>query len=228
MAKANKAAPKGAAPKRTAPKNAATERASPTRTTPKSGAPKTTRPAKKAASPSAPRAKRATPSASAPEVAAPAKKAPAPKRDPALGPVVKTRVVIPIAYYEPNKDAIKAPFKANGMKWNYLGEGKGLYKRERDIHCFTQFMDDGVHYSVWGDDKKGAQAVLDAWRALAGEATWAAWLAAGEGARVAEAEVKESEAVKLWKLQEPQRRTGEPDLFYHKRRDEWMAKKPSS
>jgi hypothetical protein len=159
-----------------------------------------------------------------------AKKAPVkPKKAqaPARGPVQKTRVVIPMSYYEPHKDEIKAPFKAHGMKWNYLGEGKGLYKREKDIHCFTQFLDDGVHYSIWGDDKKGVNEILAAWRALAGEALWAQFTAEGEKAKVAEAEQKESEALRLWKLGEPQRRPGEPDLFFTKRVAEWNAKKPA-
>jgi hypothetical protein len=149
------------------------------------------------------------------------------RRDPSLGPVQRTRVVIPMAFYEPNKDAIKAPLKEHGMKWTFLGEGKGLYKREKDIHCFTQFKDDGVHYSLWGDDKQGVSEVLAAWRALAGDALWAAWTSAGESAQQAEQQEKESEAMRLWKLGEPQRRPGEPDFFFQKRVAEWKAKRPA-
>src|SRR5438067_743597 len=194
----------------------------------KAAAPKKQPAPKKAAA--AP-AKAATKKPAAPKeapTAAPAKKAAAPKRDPSQGPIVKTRVVFPMDYYEEHKDEIKAPFKAHGMKWVFLGEGKGLYKREKDIHCFTQFKDDGVHYSVWGDDKNGVTQVLAAWRMLSGEALWSKFTAAGEEATQVEAEEKESDALKLWKLQEPQRRSGEPDLFYNKRRDEWAARKPAS
>jgi hypothetical protein len=167
--------------------------------------------------------------------------------------VVKTRVVFPMPYYEEHKDEIKAPFKAHGMKWTFLGEGKGLYKREKEIHCFVQFKDDGVqregpasgseregpagqaaargrggvHYSIWGDDKKGVSEILAAWRALAGETLWSQLTSAGETAAKAEEQEKESEAVRLWKLGEPQPRPGEPELFFKKRREEWLAKKPA-
>lgn len=175
---------------------------------------------KKAAAPKAPVASSAKvlkPKAA--KAAAPAEK---------KGPVQKTRIVFPKDHYEPNKDAIKAPFKANGMKWNYLGEGKGLYKREKELHCFTQFMDDGVHYSLWGDDKAGVEKILAAWRKLVGEDAFAKFVAQGEKAGKAEEQEKESEAVRLWKLGEPQARPGEPDFFFKKRHDEWLAKRPAS
>lgn len=157
-----------------------------------------------------------------------AKTAPPAKRDPSLGPVVKTRIVFPKDYYEPNKDEIKAPFKAHGLKWNYLGEGKGLYKKDKEVHCFAQFLDDGTHYSIWGDDKAAVEEILKAWRVLAGEALYAKFTSAGEAATETEAAVKESEELRLWKLGEPQPRPGEPEFFLKKRRDEWLAKKPSS
>ncbi|HUR68172.1 MAG TPA: hypothetical protein VM370_02920 [Candidatus Thermoplasmatota archaeon] len=149
------------------------------------------------------------------------------KRDRALGPVQKTRVVIPMEFYEPNKDAVKAPFKEHELKWNYLGEGKGLYKRvDNGVHCYTAFKDDGVHYSIWGDDKRRLDGILASWRKLLGEPAWARATTSGEQAAVAESEEKESEALKLWKMGEPQRRPGEPDLFYSKRLAEWQAKRP--
>lgn len=151
------------------------------------------------------------------------KKQPAPKRP----PVEKTRVVFPKDWYEEHKDEVKAPFKLHGLKWNYLGEGKGLYKREKEVHCFAQFLDDGTHYSLWGDDKKACGEILKAWRTLAGEALWARFSAAGESATRKEAEEKESEELRLWKIGEPQRRPGEPDFFFKKRYDEWTARKPS-
>jgi hypothetical protein len=165
--------------------------------------------------------------ASAAEEPAPPKK-PAAKRDPSLGPVQKTRVVFPKDWYEEHKDEVKAPFKLHGLKWNYLGEGKGLYKREKEVHCFAQFLDDGTHYSLWGDDKASCEKILEAWRTLAGEAQWSKFMAAGTLAIVAEAQQKESEELRLWKIGEPQKRGGEPDFFFKKRYDEWLAKKPSS
>lgn len=154
----------------------------------------------------------------------PAKKAAAAPRT----PVQKTRVVIPMDFYEPHKDDIKAPFKEHTLKWNFLGEGKGLYKREDSgVHCFTQFKDDGVHYSIWGADKATCEKILGAWRKLLGEEMWVRATTSGEAAVAAEQAQQESEALKLWKLAQPQRRPGEPDLFYNKRLAEWQAKKPA-
>lgn len=191
--------------------------------TPKKAAKKTT--SKTAAKPDAPAKPKRSPAA--PDAAPAVKPARAPKADAApRAPVEKVRVVIPMAVYDPRKDEIKAPIKAAALKWNFLGEGKGLYKRD-GLHVFTQFMDDGVHYSVWGDDKPAVKALLDAWRAMLGDSVFQQAQAAGEAAVKAEAQEKESEALRLWKLQEPQRRPGEPDFFFKKRVDEWAAKKPA-
>lgn len=141
-------------------------------------------------------------------------------------PVHKERVVFPKDVYEPHKDAIKAPFKEHGLKWNYLGEGKGLYKRD-GLHVFAQFLDDGTHYSLWGEDQPAVKAILAAWEKLLGRSFLQEATAAGEAAAQAEEQEKESEAMRLWKLQEPQRRAGEPDFFYTKRVAEWQAKKPA-
>ena len=189
-------------------------------------------PAKKAAAKKAPAPKKAAAKAAPQKPAAPAgaaeKKVARPRRDPSLGPIQRTRVAIAMDLYEANKDAIKAPFKTHELKWNFLGEGKGLYKRaDGGVHCFTQFKDDGVHYSIWGDDTKRVNEILSSWRALLGEAGWAKATATGEQAAVAEEQQKESEAVRLWKLGEPQRRPGEPDLFFQKRVAEWQAKRPA-
>ena len=161
-------------------------------------------------------------------------KAAGPKKAPAKAPaaprtlVEKTRVVIGMDFYEPHKDAIKAPFKEHALKWNFLGEGKGLYKRaDGGVHCFTQFKDDGVHYSLWGADKAACEKILAAWRKLLGDEMWAKATATGEEAVAAEKAQEESEATRLWKLAEPQRRPGEPDLFYQKRLAEWQAKRPA-
>ena len=170
--------------------------------------------AKKADASETPPAKKAA-KAAAPKPAAAEKKP----------PVEKTRVVFPKDVYEPNKDAIKAPFKEHALKWSYLGEGKGLYKRE-GVHVFTQFLDDGVHYSLWGDDKPAVAAILKAWETLLGRSFVQEAQAAGEAAAKAEDAEKESEAMRMWRLQEPQRRPGEPDFFFTKRVAEWQAKKP--
>lgn len=179
-------------------------------------------------SPPGPRpAQRAAPAAKAkPAESAPSKKTTA-RRAPGSPPIEKTRVVFPMALYEVQKEAIKAPIKEHELEWNFLGAGKGLYKREDGgVHCFTQFKDDGVHYSVWGEDKKAVGALLATWRTILGESGWSQATATGQEAAVAEAEQKESDAVRLWRLGEPQRRPGEPDLFFEKRRAEWQAKRP--
>lgn len=158
----------------------------------------------------------------------PAKK-PAARRPPGSPPVEKTRVVIAMDVYEPNKDAIKAPFKEHGLKWNFLGEGKGLYKMpDGGVHCFTQFKDDGVHYSVWGENVAVKTAILDRWRGILGEEGWTKATTTGEAATAAEQAQAESEAMRLWKLAEPQPRPGEPEFFLKKRVAEWQAKKPVS
>lgn len=180
---------------------------------------------KAATSPNAPRPRDApVEKSAAPE---PAKK-PVTRRAPGAPSIQKTRVVVPMDVYEANKDTIKAPFKEHEMKWNFLGEGKGLYKRpDNGIHCFVQFKDDGVHYSIWGDDEPRVQKVLGAWRALLGEEGWKKATTSGEEAGAAEAKQAESEAMRLWKLAEPQARPGEPEFFLKKRIAEWQAKRPA-
>lgn len=153
-----------------------------------------------------------------------AKKAAAPAAQ--QTPVQKTRVVFPKDVYEPQKDDIKAPFKAHELKWNYLGEGKGLYKKE-GVNVFTQFLDDGTHYSLWGSDKRTVADILAQWEKLLGRSFVQQAQAAGEAAVAAEKKEQESEAMRLWRLQEPQRRPGEPDFFFKKRTDEWLAKRPA-
>jgi hypothetical protein len=172
-------------------------------------------PAKKAAA--KPKAKAAEPK--------PAKKAAQPRT-----PVHKEKVVIAHDVYEPNKDAIKAPLKRYELTWSYLGEDavgkRGLYKKD-GVNVFAHFKDDGVHYDVWGSDQKTVDAILRAWRDLLGTKIMAAAKEAGVEAAAQEQAQQESEALKLWRLQEPQRRPGEPDFFFDKRRAEWDAKKPT-
>lgn len=196
---------KAAAPKKAAPK--------------KEAAPK--EPAKKAAKASA--AKKAAPKPEAPE---PDK----PRATPA-GPQIPARTfVIPHDAYEAHKDEIKAPMKAADMKWSYLGEDaegkRGIYRNEA-INVFAHFKDDGVHYTVRGKDHAAADAVVEAWRKVLGAKLMGEAIATGAVAAAQEAAKEESEATRLWRLQEPQRRAGEPDFFYQKRLAEWEAQKPS-
>lgn len=157
----------------------------------------------------------------------PAKKAAA-RRAPDA-PVEKTPVLFPKTLYDANKDAIKAPFKAQGMKWAFLGEGKGLYKRpDGGVHCFVQFQDDGVHYALWGEDKAAVDALLATWRGILGDTGLEKAMTQGVAAEAAEEAKAESEAMKLWRLGEPHPRPGEPDFFFKKRRAEWEAKKPGA
>lgn len=168
-----------------------------------------------------PRVSAAPPPPAAPK---PAKRAAAPKAPRA--PVEKRRVVFAKDLYEARKDELKAPFKAHGLKWQFLGEGKGRYHKD-GVNVFAQFLDNGVHYSVWGDDRATVDAICDGWRRLLGEAAWAAATAQGRQAVAAEQAQQESEALRAWRLQEPQRRAGEPDFFFQKRTQEWLAKKPA-
>lgn len=161
--------------------------------------------------------------------AEPAEAAPRPKRTPAppQPPVEKQRVVFPKDVYEARKDEIKAPLKDRGLKWQYLGEGKGRYAKE-GVNLFAQFLDDGVHYSLWGSDRATIDGLLGAWRAMLGDSIFQEAVSQGAQAAVVEAQEKESDALRFWKLQEPHRRPGEPELFFKKRLAEWEAKKPSA
>ena len=173
-------------------------------------------------------AKKAAPAKKPAKLAAPGKAVkPARPREP-RAPVERFRVVVPMDVYEPNKDAVKAPLKERGLKWTFLGQGQGLYKREDGgVHCFTQFKDDGVHYSLWGEDKAARDGILADWRRVLGEERFAQATASGEQAAAAEKRQEESEALRLWRLAEPQRRPGEPDFFFQKRMAEWQAKRPA-
>lgn len=143
-------------------------------------------------------------------------------------PQGKRDVALAKTLYDEQKDAIKAPFKKHGLKWQYLGEGKGRYHKD-GVSVFVLFADDQVHYSLSGSDRATQDAILDAWKDLLGadalaEAGKKGEQAAAEQARQPE---PESEEMRLWRLQEPQRRPGEPDFFYRKRTEEWNARKPT-
>lgn len=138
----------------------------------------------------------------------------------------KERIVFPKALYEERKDDIKAPLKGRDLKWQFLGQGKGRYHAE-GVNVFVMFTDDGVDYSVWGTDEATVDALLAAWRGILGTQTFAQAEALGARAAETEAAARESEAVRFWKLQEPQRRPGEPDFFFDKRVAEWRAKRPA-
>lgn len=215
--KAAKPAAKKAAAKK-APAKTAAPRKAPAKKVIKKAAPKEAPPRKAPA-----KAEAAAQSAPAQEAPAKPRKAAASKQP--RTPVEKVRVVVPMDVYEPRKDEIKAPLRQHELKWQYLGEGKGRYHKE-GVNLFVQFLDDGVHYSIWGDDKATVKAVVDAWRALLGESVFAQAAAQGEAAARKEEAEKESDALSLWKLGEPQRREGEPDFFFKKRFAEWEAKRP--
>lgn len=184
-------------------------------------------PPKRAASTKAP-AKRAAPRKVVPPAAPEAAPVEAPPAKPeAKAPVHKERVVVPMDLYDARKDEVKAPFKEHGLKWKFLGEGKGLYQKE-GVNVFVQFKDDGVHYDVWGADQPTVDAILAAWRRLLGAKGFAASLEAGTEARAEEAAVVESDAMRLWRLGKPQPRPGEPDFFFKKRMAEWDAKRPGA
>lgn len=183
-----------------------------------------------------PRKRAAKKAADAPTKKASAKKPAAPKEaragsaPPAARarpePVHKENVVVPKDLYEAQKDALKAPFKEHGLKWQFLGEGKGRYHKE-GVNVFVQFQDDGVHYALWGADQATVDAILATWRGILGTTGLAKAEAAGAEAVAAQEAKAESDALRLWRLQEPQRRPGEPDFFYKKRHAEWEAKRPA-
>ncbi|MHB8604614.1 MAG: hypothetical protein ACYDCK_05110 [Thermoplasmatota archaeon] len=131
---------------------------------------------------------------------------------PAAKPV---RYVFPIEVYEPNKDAIKAPIKELGLKWQYLGSGKGRYWGY-GINIFAQFGDT-ASFSIRTHDDKMRQKLIDAWAKYPNVA--------------AETEKKEAKAaidsaLGEWELAKPTPRSGEPDFFFKKRLAEWEAKDP--
>lgn len=155
----------------------------------------------------------------------------APKKDKAKsvppGPgAPKDRVLFPKDVYEANKDAIKAPLKAHGFAWQYLGEGKGRYHRDH-VAIFVEFKDEGTDYHIRYTDNAVVDALLREWKRILGADAFAAAKREAVEAEQAEAAKAESEAVALWRLGEPKRREGEPETFYKRRLDEWLARKPA-
>lgn len=157
------------------------------------------------------------------EVPTPAPKAAKPDASAKGG---KTHVVFPTEVYNARKDEIKAPFKKHGLKWKFLGEGKGRYLKE-GVDVFVQFQDEGAHYALSGSDRETLDAILAVWK----EGFGASFLEEAEAAgdQAADAQVAEalSEEMRIWRLGEPQRRAGEPDYFFKRRTEEWLARKPS-
>lgn len=175
-------------------------------------------PSEKAAAPAKERPSRKA-AAKAPKAAPPE-----PEGAPAKGG--RTNVVFPMDVYQERKDEIKAPFKEHGLKWKFLGEGKGRYVKE-GVDVFVQFGEDGAHYALSGTDRATIDAILAVWKEGFGARFLEEAEAAGEVA--AEAQVAEalSEEMRIWKLGEPQRRAGEPDYFFKRRTEEWLARKPA-
>ncbi|HVL47004.1 MAG TPA: hypothetical protein VM889_00435 [Candidatus Thermoplasmatota archaeon] len=192
----------------------------PTRPRAKAAAAKPTRTRAKAASKpaSAERAaKAAKPTRAKPRIA----EAPGKPAEKAPGKQNHHRRLFALDVYEANKNEIKAPFKALGMKWQYLGPGKGRYAKE-GVQAFVQFKDEGADFSVWGPDAEAVAIILAAWKPLGSDAAEAA-----AAATEAEAEAAESEAMRLWRLAKPVPRPGEPEGFYRRRLAEWDARRPA-
>lgn len=185
-------------------------------------------PAKNKAAAKRPRAKKtAAPPRATDDADVPAA---APKAAPSEKPAGtgKQDVVFPKAFYDERKDEIKAPFKQHKLKWQYMGEGRGRYHKE-GVSVFVLFADEKVHYSISGADRTTIDAMLAAWKEQLGadvlqEARASGEVAAAEKAKEPE---PESEEMRLWRLQEPQRRPGEPDFFLRKRTEEWQARRPA-
>lgn len=164
----------------------------------------------------------ATP-ARARKAAAPRAESSAPARAP---PAVVERVVFPRALYDERKDEIKAPLKERGLKWQFLGEGRGRYHAE-GVAVFVQQSPEGADFTLRASDEAAGRAIVDAWRRIAGAAAFAA---AKEQAREVVQEEKaaaRSEATRLWELARPLRRPGEPEGFYRRRLAEWEAQRPA-
>jgi hypothetical protein len=182
----------------------------------KAEAPAPAKAAEKKAKPArAPRAKKAA-------KAEPATEAPAAATAPEAKKPERHRRIFPHAVYEPNKDVVKAPLKDLGMKWQYLGQGKGRYAGE-GVQAFVQYTDTGADFTVWGPDDAAVKKILDAWNAA-----FPAAESAAATQEKKEAEAAESEAMRLWRLAEPQRRPGEPEGFFRRRREEWERQKPGA
>lgn len=138
----------------------------------------------------------------------------------------KTHVVFPMEVYNARKDEIKAPFKKHGLKWKFLGEGKGRYLKE-GVDVFVQFGDEGAHYALSGSDRGTLDAILAVWKEGFGASFLEEAEAAGDEAAQAQDAVALSEEMRIWQLGEPQRRAGEPDYFFQRRTEEWRARKPT-
>ncbi|MHB8585972.1 MAG: hypothetical protein ACYDDF_09105 [Thermoplasmatota archaeon] len=147
------------------------------------------------------------------------------KGAPRSAATTKTSVVFSRSLYETHKEELKEPLRGHDLKWQYLGPGKGRYHKE-GVHMFVQFLDDGVHYSVWGADATTIRAILGAWKATLGEQAWKTASVAAEAAEEHAVEEQVSEALRAWQFGEPQKQPGEPESFYQLRRKAWLARKP--
>lgn len=127
------------------------------------------------------------------------------------GPVV--RLIFPIGLYSEKKDAIKAALKEHDLKFQYMGAGQGRYFDDK-VTIFAKWGDVNADYTLRGDAGV-VEALSTAWKAL------------GATDFTEEGKAQEEAAeVKAWKLEEPQRRPGEPDFFFRKRVGEWDARDP--
>lgn len=120
--------------------------------------------------------------------------------------------------YEPNKDAIKKPLKDLGMKWQFLGEGRGRYAT-KGAQAFVQFAEAGADFTVWGEDAKKVKKILDAWEPFRSKEFTKEVLSA-------EGDLALEEAVRTWNLSKPSRQSGEPETFFARRIAAWEASDP--
>lgn len=135
----------------------------------------------------------------------------APKGPKYPGPVV--RLVFPIGTYSANKDAVKAVLKEFDLKFQYMGAGQARYYDDR-VTIFAKWGDVHADYTIRGDAAI-VEKISTAWKTLG----------ATDFTEEGKAQ-EESEALKAWRLEEPQPRPGEPEFFLKKRRAEWEARDP--
>lgn len=135
----------------------------------------------------------------------------------------RERVIFPMSTYSENKDAVKAPFKELGLKWQYLGQDKGDTKGRYagdDVSVFVLYSSEHADFTIEGTDDDAIETILSAWE---GFETIEPEEEAAPESPMDEALRKE---VEIWRFKEPARRPGEPEGLYKKRLADWEAKDP--
>lgn len=132
------------------------------------------------------------------------------------------RVLFPMAEYSANKDLIKKPFKALGLKWRFLGQDgettKGQYASD-DVKVFVQYTSEHADFSLTGPDEE-LQAILEAWAPFETEMP-----DEDEAPPSVEDEALAKE-LSVWRFKKPVQRPGEPEAFFERRLDEWKDADP--